>query len=192
VLVITSHPSAPLDGEIRLALEALAANLSRLGAKVSHASPALPDLAKQQEGYGALLGVAMALRAPEKPKTTAVEWIAMLDAQLAVRRQWAALFESFDVVIAPNFGQVAFPHDARDPGARTLEIDGAPTSYFDQLAWPGLATFPNLPATSAPIGQTKAGLPIGAQIIGAFLEDRTTLAFAELLEREFGGFRAPV
>jgi amidase len=191
VLVLTSHPSAALASEIRLALEALAANLEKLGAKVQRANPALPDLAKQQEGYGALLGVAMALRAPEKPKTTAVEWIAMLDDQLEMRRQWAALFETVDVVVAPTFGQVAFPHIVDDQNQRMLEIDGQPTPYFAQLAWPGLATFPNLPATAVPIGQTKAGLPIGAQIIGAFLEDRTTLAFAELLEREFGGFRPP-
>jgi amidase len=29
------------------------------------------------------------------------------------------------------------------------------------------------------------------QIIGPYLEDRTTIAFAELLEREFGGFVPP-
>jgi len=191
VLVLAGHPSAALDSEIRLALEGLAASLERLGAKVQRTNPALPDLAAQQEAYVALLGVALALRAPEKPKTTAAEWVAMLDTQLAARRQWAALFETVDVVVAPAFGQVAFPHTADDQTQRMLEIDGQPTSYFAQLAWPGLATFPDLPATAAPIGRTKAGLPIGVQIIGAFLEDRTTLAFAELLEREFGGFRAP-
>ena len=191
VLVLTSHPSAALDSEIRLALEGLAGNLEKLGAQVQRSNAALPDLAKQHEVYGALLGVAMALRAPEKPTTTAAEWIAMLDAQLVVRRQWAALFETVDVVLAPTFGQVAFPHVDQDQDSRTLAIDGAPTPYLAQLAWPGLATFPNLPATAVPIGQTKTGLPIGVQIIGAFLEDRTTLAFAELLEREFGGFRPP-
>jgi len=35
------------------------------------------------------------------------------------------------------------------------------------------------------------GLPIGVQIIGPYLKDYTTLAFAELLEREFGGFVPP-
>jgi amidase len=34
-------------------------------------------------------------------------------------------------------------------------------------------------------------LPIGAQIIGPYLEDRTPLAFAALIERELGGFVAP-
>jgi amidase len=30
------------------------------------------------------------------------------------------------------------------------------------------------------------------QIIGGYLEDRTTIAFAELIEREFGGFTPPL
>ena len=42
-----------------------------------------------------------------------------------------------------------------------------------------------------PIGRTDAGLPIGVQIIGNYLEDRTTIAFAGLIEREFGGFTPP-
>jgi len=43
----------------------------------------------------------------------------------------------------------------------------------------------------APIGRTESGLPIGVQVIGGFLEDRTTIAFAGLIEREFGGFVPP-
>lgn len=49
----------------------------------------------------------------------------------------------------------------------------------------------DLPATVAPIGQTQGGLPIAVQVIGGHLEDRTTIAFAGLLEREFGGFKPP-
>ena len=38
---------------------------------------------------------------------------------------------------------------------------------------------------------TSRNTPIGVQIIGPYLEDRTPIAFAELLEREFGGFVPP-
>jgi amidase len=44
---------------------------------------------------------------------------------------------------------------------------------------------------SKPIARSKSGLPIGVQIIGGYLDDRTTLAFAGLIEREFGGFSPP-
>ena len=42
-----------------------------------------------------------------------------------------------------------------------------------------------------PIGHSDNGLPIGVQIIGGFLEDRTTIAFAGLVEGQFGGFTPP-
>jgi amidase len=57
--------------------------------------------------------------------------------------------------------------------------------------WADPATTCGLPATAAPIDLSPSGLPIGVQIIGPYLEDRTTIAFAELLEREFGGFVPP-
>ena len=37
----------------------------------------------------------------------------------------------------------------------------------------------------------SALLPVGVQIIGPYLGDCITIAFAELLEREFGGFPPP-
>jgi amidase len=42
-----------------------------------------------------------------------------------------------------------------------------------------------------PIGRSGDGLPIGIQIVGGYLADRTTIAFAGLVEREFGGFAPP-
>jgi amidase len=87
---------------------------------------------------------------------------------------------------------VAFPHDhTPEQEKRRIDIDSKLYPYLDQLAWPGVATLPGLPATAVPIGLSETGLPIGLQIIGPYLEDRTTLRFAELLEREFGGFVAP-
>jgi amidase len=57
--------------------------------------------------------------------------------------------------------------------------------------WNAIATLAGLPATAMPIALSDQGLPIGMQIIGPYLEDRTTIAFAELIEREFGGFVPP-
>ncbi|HEY2751512.1 amidase family protein [Phenylobacterium sp.] len=191
IMVLTAHPSAQVDSEVRSAIEAIAVRLEGLGSRVSRGSALLPDLAKAHGAYMDLLNTAMAMRGPEPPKTTAAEWMAMLDRQVEIRRQWANLFEDIDVVLTPAFGTAAYPHDSRDPGERTLTLDGAQTPYFAQLAWPGLASLGNLPATAVPIGQTLAGLPIGMQVIGPYLEDHTTIGFARLLEREFGGFRRP-
>ena len=63
--------------------------------------------------------------------------------------------------------------------------------YVDQLFWPGIATCPGLPATAIPLGLSPEGLPVGAQIVGPWLEDRTPLKLAELIEQAWGGFRPP-
>ena len=192
VLVLDQHPAATTDSEIRGALDALATQLDGLCAQVARSSDRLPDLAAQHGVYMGLLGPAMSRGAPGAEVINAHQWMNLLDAQVAFRRRWDEFFEAFDVVVMPTLGSVAFPHDDNpDTNARTLQINGEATPYFGQLAWPGVALLPNLPSTVAPIGQTKGGLPIGVQIMGPYLEDRTTIAFAGLLERTFGGFKRP-
>lgn len=192
VLILDAHPMAKVDTEIVAALHGLADRLEDAGARVDRHSDLLPDLADAQMLYGAILNVAMTRGQPGARSPSAHEWMGLLDGQLAVRRQWARLFEGFDVVLAPAHGSLAFPHDpSPDMGARKLTLNGEATRYFDQLAWPGMATLACLPATAAPIGLSRAGLPIGIQILGPYLEDRTPIAFSGLLEREFGGFVPP-
>ena len=186
VLLLDEHPSAQTDSEVRQALEAAAAALESQGALVTRHSVLLPDLARAHGVYLGLLGAAIGRDRPS-PDYSVNDWLGGLDAQWAVRLQWAALFEDVDVVLAPCFGVPAFPHDtARRFGERTHVIDGVATPYGAQVAWPGVATFPNLPATAVPIGETRGGLPIGAQVIGGYLEDRTTIAFAGMLGRLLG------
>jgi amidase len=124
------------------------------------------------------------------------DWLAANAARARLRRQWHELFREWDIVLCPAMPTPAFPHDqaphefpVREP--RHIEIDGKPFPYLDQLVWSGIATLPSLPATVAPVERSASGLPIGVQIIGPYLEDRTTIAFAELMEREFGGFVPP-
>jgi amidase len=86
----------------------------------------------------------------------------------------------------------AYPHDhSPDQEQRRIAVDGREINYVDQLCWPGVATCPGLPATAIPLGLSPEGLPVGAQIVGPWLEDRTPLRLAELVEQAFGGFRAP-
>ncbi len=184
ILMMDAHPLAPADAEIRVALADLAEALEAAGAKVARSSDRLPDLAAAHRLYLTILLTAMSRGAPSGPATIdAHAYMNALDAQAAVRRRWANLFEAFDVVIAPTLGVAAFPHF--DPtsawGDRRLTIDGAEASFGDQLAWPGMASLANLPATAAPIGKTSDGLPIGAQIIGPYLGDLTTLALARMI-----------
>ena len=73
------------------------------------------------------------------------------------------------------------------------KLDGASGArpYMDQLVWPGMVGVAYLPSTVAPIGCTPEGLPVGAQIVGPYLEDRTTIDIARRLQPIVGGFIAP-
>lgn len=192
VLVLDNHPLAVTDAEIAGALNDLGDRLETLGARVDRHTDLLPDLAAAHGNFLGILNTVMTMGQPGARPPDAHAFLMMQAVQLDFRRQWARLFEGFDVILAPVHGSPAFAHDASpDMGARTLTINGEATPYFSQLAWPGIAVHGHLPATAAPLGQTAAGLPIGVQIIGPYLEDRTPIAFAGLLEREFGGFRRP-
>jgi amidase len=189
LLVLDTHPRARTDTLVRDALDRLGDDAARAGAAVARESALLPDLGAAHDDYLAMLMTIMTRGAPNVQKViSAHEWFGLLDKQLRLRRQWQAMFEGFDAVVAPAFGTVAYPHvDAPDMASSTLTIDGEPTPYGAQLAWPGVATFANLPATAAPIGRTPAGLPIGVQVIGPFLQDRTTIAIAGWLNALQGG-----
>ena len=107
------------------------------------------------------------------------DWIHASGTRSGLRTRWQALFREVNVVLCPPVPTVAFPHDHSLQFARILEVDGARVPYFDQTVWAGIATLNGLPATTAPIGRAANGLPIGAQVIGGFLDDdRTTIASA--------------
>ncbi len=48
-----------------------------------------------------------------------------------------------------------------------------------------------LPATVIPVGIAASGLPVGVQIVGPYLHDRTTLAFAAAAEAILGPCPTP-
>ncbi|MFZ1991195.1 MAG: amidase family protein [Alphaproteobacteria bacterium] len=192
VLILDQHPKVGTESEIRAALDGLAQTLGAAGARVARQSNLLPDLAAAHDIYMPMMLTVMSRGQPGAASPSAHEFMGFVDAQLRIRRQWAALFRDFDVVLAPSLGVLAFPHDDEpDQRKRKIIVDGEPTPFMPHLAWPGVATFPNLPATAVPIGLSRAGLPIGIQIVGPYLEDLTTIEFAKLLEREIGGYRPP-
>jgi amidase len=119
------------------------------------------------------------------------QWAAADMGRITLQQQWGELFREFDVVLCPPLSTPAFAHDHTPVPERFIEIEGKRCSFFDLLVWPEIATTPGLPATAAPIGLTDNGLPVGVQIVGPYLEDRTPLAFAALIERAFGGFVPP-
>jgi amidase len=218
VLLIDSDPVLPACKSVREAIEKLAVDLGKAGLTVTRKSPLLPDFAASTRLYMRMLMSFLAASfAPENyagakaaaaklaPDDTSLaaerlrgialshrDWLMADGGRARLRAQWRELFESFDAVICPIMPTPAYPHDhSDDQEKRRINIDGKDYVYTDQLAWPGIATLPGLPATAIPIGFSPEGLPVGVQIVGPWLEDRTPLKLAELIEREFGGFVPP-
>jgi amidase len=116
----------------------------------------------------------------------------MLEISERYKAQWEPIFEDIDVLLSAACCVNAFPHDDAFFYDRTLDIDGARTPYYRLSAIPALASLAGLPATVFPTGRfAESGAPIGLQVMGAYLEDWTTLEFAHLVEAEIGGFIAP-
>jgi amidase len=219
VLVVDTHPLMPTDGAVRTAIGRLSERLAKIGVKVAHASALLPNLTESARLYMRLLASAKsssllsdcykemqrsaAMLAPDDHGLEAMrtrgavmshrDWIAADVARMRYQQQWSLFFREWDIVVYPSASVPAFPHDHSLPiEARHIEIDGKAYPFYDAcFVWADPATTCGLPATAAPIDFSPTGLPIGVQIVGPYLEDRTTIAFAALLEREFGGFVPP-
>jgi amidase len=216
VLVIDANPLCPTAESVKAALDGLADRLAKAGCTVQHSNPQMPDLARTTRNYRELLSAifdadltaderaqadaAAAVLSPDDQSFDAARlrgltmshgaWIRTSRVRTGLRARWQALFREIDIVLCPPMPTPAFPHDHSRYSAREADIDGKQVPYGDQVAWAAIATSTGLPATAAPI-EHEGNLPIGVQIIGGYLEDRTTIAFAGLIEREFGGFKPP-
>jgi amidase len=218
VLVLDTHPLIPSSSEVRASIDRLAAQLSASGASVVRESALLPDPVEGARIYMLLLLASVAANYPpnayeaaltaahsidssdislagERARGAALsyrDWVATDVLRTRHRHQWGELFRQFDVVVTPVTPTTAFRHDhSANQWARRIPVDGVEYNYADQLVWAGMATAPGLPATAVPLAVSGEGLPIGVQLIGPLFEDSTPIRFAELLEREYGGFVAP-
>ena len=119
------------------------------------------------------------------------EWLSWHERRLQQRNRWREFFDSYDVVLLPVTLTEAIRHDHSSPfTGRTIQVDEQQRPYTDQLKWMGLTGVSWLPATVVPIGQIDSK-PVGVQIAGPFLEDRTTLTAGRFLQEALGGFQRP-
>jgi amidase len=194
-------------------LEALAQFLSRAGATVAAAAPEL-DFTAYYYDYLRLLAVMRSVRMPREQRAAhaatlrkaghpaslaraeGFEMDAAAYVRLVARRErarvaWRDFFRSWDVVLAPMTLDVAFPHQEGAWEERQLLVDTQSVPYDANLLYAMPATFAGLPSTAFPGGLNEAGLPLGLQAIGPYLEDRTTLKFAQLVEEAWYRFEPP-
>jgi amidase len=185
VLILPAHPLAPTERAVSGAVERVGDLLEQGGVVVDRASPLLPDLGQQHANYIKMLLTALARGQGTEliQPLPLTDWFELVDEQAENRRAWGRFFAEYDAVVAPCWGTTAFPHDDTPFAERQLMVDGEPTFFGAQMAYPGLATFPMLPACSVPVGRDGNGLPIGVQVMTDFRQDHRAIAVARLVNQ---------
>ena len=120
------------------------------------------------------------------------QWLSHNESRLQLRRRFEVFFEDHDVLLLPVMPCVAIHHDHTEPIAgRVVQTQLGPRPYWEINRWMAPAGVCFLPATVVPVGVTPGGLPVGVQIVGPYLHDRTTLAFAAAAEELLGPCPTP-
>ncbi len=204
-----------VDAEIMAAQDKLVTELGRTGATVKVTQPQkFGDLRAYYKIYRSILwalssaGMSKAERHKQADKfrasgdefltanadgleATAADYLKWFARREKYRAAYRDFFQEWDILLAPANIVNAFPHTDLPYSQRKLKINGQDIPYHLQSLYPSLGNLSGQPSTAFPLGLTQAGLPIGLQALGPYLEDRTTLHFAALIEQTCGGFQPP-
>jgi aspartyl-tRNA(Asn)/glutamyl-tRNA(Gln) amidotransferase subunit A len=185
---------AAVDPEARAIAEAAARRFERdCGATVEFAHPEVGDTQAAFEALVALDTDRNGLRAAGRERgltfggplgdLLATRWTAdaFTDAILARKTIANAMWrfmERYDFLMTPATAVVAFPAEWTAPHF----IDGRPVAPSAWTPFSAIANLTGQPAASVPAGWTRAGLPVGLQIVGRRLDDLGVLAACGALE----------
>jgi amidase len=186
---VIEDDKAPVTSEVAALLRNAVEAIKRTGATVREGWPDGVDPVQQADvfGFHIRLFLFLAFEQPGQEFPEIAKFIDNEKRRMSARAAWSRYFNEFDVFLCPVNFTAAFPHDTRPFEERMITTPEGPRPYDDQLFWITQASLPGLPAVAAPIGRTRGGLPVGAQIIGPLYEDDTAVTFAELLGEIVGG-----
>jgi amidase len=215
--VILNDPVSEVEQDVQDVLQKLVDFLAKKKAKIS--DKARPDFAMRdvERVFAFLVSAAMGGREPQEKFVANVkaaasldpgdqslgahwlrgaaahhrDWLGVNEERTRLRFAWHEWFKDYDLMLCPVYPLAPHKHTDEPVETRTYTINGKTAKHADVLFWAGLTGVAYLPATAAPAGFTKSGLPVGVQIVGPHFGDRTTIGFAKLLEQEWQGFVAP-
>jgi amidase len=205
-------PACRVEPEVGELLASATQKLAAAGVRVDHDARPEFTLAKVADTFFALLQAALAggvppdrldeyaatvgdMPAAHTRRLLAMrhrQWLSYNERRLQMRKRWEEFFTQWDAILLPVMPCPAMPHDHSEPMAsRIASVGGEQRPYWDLTTWMAPAGACYLPVTVVPVGRLKNGLPIGIQIVGAYLHDRTTLDLAEHLLPLVGGCPRP-
>ena len=110
------------------------------------------------------------------------DWVVVNAMRQNMRQKWREFFKNYDVILCPTSITAAFKHNHNPVHERKLTINGKDDEYLRATLWAGPAVSAGLPSTNVPIGISSKNLPIGMQITGPYLEDKTCIEVAKIVE----------
>ena len=122
---------------------------------------------------------------------THTDWVVVNAMRQNIRQKWRKFFENYDVILSPTTMVTAFKHNHDPVHERKLIVNGRDQEYLRVTLWAGPAVMAGLPSTNVPIGFSQNNLPIGMQIVGPYLEDKTCIEVAKIVRDLNGGFTKP-
>jgi amidase len=209
---LIDDPFCKVDSTVKETLANAIEAMRKKGAQLTEGWPAGVDPHRQFENYFMVLSAIMNEGLPEaviKGMQEAVakgaddlwlrgatlphrDWLKQSNLRLKARAVWQEYFKTHDAFLTPVGFVPAFPHNHQGaPISRKLMTTEGERDYTDLARWITFATLTGCPATVAPVGRTKSGLPVGIQIMGPYLEDATPIDIAGKLVDVTGGFVAP-
>lgn len=188
------------DPAMRAAIEAAIATLRRAGASITEIGPVFAPLRPRFEAFWHASFAARLRQIPESRwddldpgyRRVAEQGLSVpLDAVLAgqaerarLHREIAAVFEGYDLLLAP-----ATPHAA--PPVDTAYHSQGYDRWTDGVPYTLPCNLTGHPAASVPCGLTESGLPAGLQVIGPAYAERAILEACAAMEATFGFPEAP-
>jgi amidase len=189
--VVLDHEQSPVSTEVAGPISNAVDTLAQAGVTVIEGWPDGVDPVRNYESFGFHVRLFFAFQQPAEDFARLSEVIDQENRRMAARAAWSRYFSEIDVFLCPVNFTPAFPHDSRPFDERTITTPEGQRPYNDQAFWVSHASLAGLPAVAAPIGRTRNGLPVGAQILGPLYEDNTAITFAELFTDVIGGYNPP-
>jgi aspartyl-tRNA(Asn)/glutamyl-tRNA(Gln) amidotransferase subunit A len=116
----------------------------------------------------------------------AIDYVAADMVRTALGHRMAAFHQRYDLLLTPMMPIAALPvgQDLNDPATERSWIDWSPFSYPFNMT--------RQPAATVPCGLTRAGLPIGLQIVGPLYAEDRVLRAARAFEQTQPERRPPI